>query len=119
MNLYTNKSRWKWLLFSSATIIFILLMLYSNSLIKKIAEREKKGQCMGDAIVYKAELVNHTDLFEQIRREEETSFFFSTSNTKVSEAGLNEDITFIWIIYPQIQLYPHFLSIRMEQLIVL
>ena len=97
MNLYTNKSRWKWLLFSSATIIFILLMLYSNSLIKKIAEEERrKVNVWADAIVYKAELVNHTDLFfEQIRREEKKrASFLAQAIQKVSEAGHNEDITF-------------------------
>lgn len=97
MNLYTNKRRWKWLLFSSATIIFILLMLYSNSLIKKIAEEERrKVNVWADAIVYKAELVNHTDLFfEQIRREEKKrASFLAQAIQKVSEAGLNEDITF-------------------------
>lgn len=97
MNLYAKKRKWKWVLFSSASIIFILLMVYSNTLIKSIAEEERrKVSIWADAITYKAELVLHTDeFFETIRIEEKKrASFLAQATQKVSEAGFDDDITF-------------------------
>lgn len=97
MNLYAKKRKWKWVLFSSASIIFLLLMYYSNTLIKSIAEEERrKVSIWADAITYKAELVLHTDeFFETIRVEEKKrASFLAQATKKVSEAGLDEEITF-------------------------
>ncbi|PKP27953.1 MAG: hypothetical protein CVU02_02335 [Bacteroidetes bacterium HGW-Bacteroidetes-19] len=97
MKLYARKRKWKLVLFSSASIIFLLLMYYSNTLIKSIAEEERrKVSIWADAITYKAELVLHTDkFFETIRVEEKKrASFLAQATQKVSEAGLDEDITF-------------------------
>jgi hypothetical protein len=97
MNLYAKKRKWKWVLFSSASIIFLLLMYYSNTLIKSIAEEERrKVSIWADAITYKAELVLHTDeFFETIRVEEKKrASFLAQATQKVSEAGFDDDITF-------------------------
>ncbi|MBP1673674.1 MAG: hypothetical protein H6Q25_1489 [Bacteroidetes bacterium] len=97
MNLYTQKRKWKWILFTSASVIFILLIYYSNTLVKGIAEEERrKVRIWADAITYKAELVSHTDnFFEVIRTEEKKrASLLAKAIQKVSEVDFDEDITF-------------------------
>lgn len=97
MKLYSRKRQWKWVLFSSASIVFLLLIYYSDTLVKSIAEEERrKVSIWADAITYKAELVLHTDeFFETIRVEEKKrASFLAQATQKVSEADLDEDITF-------------------------
>jgi len=97
MNIYTRKRKWKWILFTSASIIFILLLYYSNTLVKGIAEEERrKVKIWADAITYKAELVSHTDkFFESIRAEEKKrASLLAQAIQKVSETDIDEDITF-------------------------
>ena len=97
MNLYTQKRKWKWILFTSASVIFILLMFYSNTLVKGIAEEERrKVRIWADAITYKAELVSHTDnFFEVIRTEEKKrASLIAKAIQKVAEIDLGNDFTF-------------------------
>lgn len=97
MNLYTRKRKWKWILFISASLIFLLLMLYSNSLVKGIAEEERrKVKIWADAITYKAELVSHTDqFFNTIRVEEKKrASLLAQAIQKVSETDINDEVTF-------------------------
>lgn len=85
MNLYTHKKRWKWLLFFSACIAFIVIIYYSNLLLKEIAHEErKKVNLWADAITHKAQLVNYTThFFESIKNEEwETCLAISQDFTK-------------------------------------
>ena len=97
MELYSNKKRWKWLLFLSACIVFAITIYYSNILLNDIAKEErKKVSLWADAISYKADLVAHTDhFFDNIRMEEgKRAALLVRAFQKVNEAGLNEDITF-------------------------
>ena len=97
MNIYTRKRKWKWILFTSASVIFILLLYYSNTLVKSIAEEERrKVRIWADAITYKAQLVSHTDkFFETIRVEEKKRVsLLAQAIQKVSETDIDDDITF-------------------------
>jgi two-component system, sporulation sensor kinase D len=97
MNLYTKKRKWKWILFTSASVIFILLLYYSNTLVKGIADEERrKVRIWADAITYKAELVSHTDkFFEVIRTEEKKrASLLAQAIQKVAEMDFVNDFTF-------------------------
>ena len=97
MKLNTYKKRWKWVLFSSASIIFFILIYYSHLIIRDIAEEERnKVAKWADAIKYRAAFVNHTDqFFETIRVEEgKRALIFAQALQKVIDASLTEDITF-------------------------
>ncbi|HOF46095.1 MAG TPA: hypothetical protein PLZ46_04850, partial [Bacteroidales bacterium] len=96
-NLYRNKKRWKWLLFFTAIIAFILIIYASNTLLQEIAYEEKKRvEIWADAITAKAELVNYTeDFFENIRKEEgKRAKLLVQALKKANEASLDEDMTF-------------------------
>lgn len=97
MEHYSNKKRWKWLLFVSACIVFAITLYYSNILLNDIAKEErKKVSLWADAISYKAGLVAHTDFFfDNIRTEEgKRAALLVRAFQKVNEADLDEDITF-------------------------
>lgn len=97
MELYTSKKRWKWLLFLFAAVIFLVIIFYSNKLIKNVAQEERRRMALwADAISYRAELVNHTEqFFDQIRIEEgKRALILGKAWQKVNEADLNEDVTF-------------------------
>ncbi|NVN94558.1 MAG: HAMP domain-containing histidine kinase [Bacteroidetes bacterium] len=72
MDIYARKKRWKWILFLSALVIVSISLLYTNTLVKKIAKDERnKVKIWAEAIQRKANLVNYTDVFfEKIRKEE-------------------------------------------------
>ena len=97
MELYATKTRWKWLLFVFAALIFLVIIFYSNRLIKNVAQEERRRMALwADAISYRAELVNHTEsFFDQIRIEEgKRAAILGKAWQKVNEASLNEDVTF-------------------------
>ncbi len=97
MNLYTQKRRWKWLLFFLASIAFIVVIYYSNILLKEIAQEErKKVNLWADAITHKAQLVNYTtQFFESIKDEEgKRASLLAKTLQKVYDAPMNEDVTF-------------------------
>lgn len=97
MNPYNHNKRWKFLLYLSAGIAFIIIVYYSNLLISNIAKEERRRiEIWADAISYKAELVKHTeDFFDDIRIEEgKRASIFAQALQKVDEASLDEDITF-------------------------
>ena len=80
MNLYTQKKRWKWLLFVSAFIVFLVILYYSNVLLGEIAREERqKVSLWAEAVTQKAQLVNYTNHFfdevkaEEAKRQEEKS----------------------------------------------
>lgn len=88
---------WKWLLFASAMVIFTVIIIYSNKLIKKIAQEERQRiEIWAGAITYKTQLINETErLFDSIRIEEgNQASIFAKAVKKVAEASLYEDITF-------------------------
>ena len=72
MNIYTQKQKWKWLLALAAFIIVIGSLWYTNNLVKRIAEDEKrKVKLWAEAVQKKANLVKFTNqLFEKMKLEE-------------------------------------------------
>jgi hypothetical protein len=96
-DLYSKKRIWKWLLFGSASIIFLAILYYSNVLIKNMEEEERhRVRIWADAVSYKAELVNYTEqFFDFIKNEEgKRAALLAQTMKKVSDASLSEDITF-------------------------
>jgi len=95
-----NKLRnpfWKWLLFASAVAIFTVIIIYSNQLIRKIAQEERQRiEIWAGAITYKTQIINETErFFDSIRIEEgNQATIFAMAVKKVAEASLSEDITF-------------------------
>lgn len=97
MNIYSNKKRWKLLLFGSAAVVFLVIIYYSNLLISNIANEERRRvELWADAISYKAELVNYTEKFFQTIKIEEGKrvAIFAQALQKANEASLDEDMTF-------------------------
>ena len=97
MNKGIQKSHWKWLLFISAAIVFVLIMVYSNKLIKNIAQEERERvEIWAGAISYKAQIVNETEaFFNSIRVEESNNAkILARAIRKVTAASFDEDITF-------------------------
>ena len=72
MNIYTQKQKWKWLLALAAFIIVIGSLWYTNNLVKRIAEDERrKVKLWAEAVQKKASLVKFTNqLFEKMKLEE-------------------------------------------------
>lgn len=72
MNIYSDKQRWKAILFISALIIIGLSMAYSNYLVDKISkEEERKIRLWAKTVSEKAELVRFAnDLFARFSSEE-------------------------------------------------
>ena len=92
-----HSARWKWLLFVSAAIVFVVIIVYSNKLINNIAQEERKRiEIWAGAISYKAQIVNETEnFFNSIKLEEDNhAKILATAIQKIIEAPLDEDITF-------------------------
>lgn len=97
MNLYTQKKRWKWLLFISAVIVFVAILYYSNLLLKDIAREERKKVTLwAEAIKHKAQLVDSTTcFFNEIKIEESRrAAQLAKVMQKVYSASLDEELTF-------------------------
>ncbi len=92
-----NNTHWKWLLFISAAIVFVVIIIYSNKLINNIAQEERKRiEIWAGAISYKAQIVNETEnFFNSIKLEEDNhAKILATAIKKIIEAPLDEDLTF-------------------------
>ena len=97
MNLYTSRNRWKWLLFFSALVAFIVVIHYSHLLLSQIAQEERKRVSLwAEAITQKAQLVNHTTtFFNEIKVEEgKRASQLAMVLQKLFDASLNDDVTF-------------------------
>ena len=97
MNLYTQKKRWKWLLFVSAFIVFLVILYYSNVLLGGIAREERqKVKLWAEAVTQKAQLVNYTNyFFDEVKAEEaKRATQMAKVIKKVFDAPLDEDLTF-------------------------
>ena len=97
MNLYTQKKRWKWLLFVSALIVFLVILYYSNVLLGEIAREERqKVNLWAEAVTQKAQLVNYTNhFFDEVKAEEaKRATQMAKVIQKVFDAPLDEDLTF-------------------------
>ena len=92
-----HNARWKWLLFISAAIVFVFIVIYSNKLFNNIAQEERKRiEIWAGAISYKAKIVNETEnFFNSIKLEEDNhAKILATAIKKIIEAPLDEDLTF-------------------------
>jgi signal transduction histidine kinase len=96
-----NKKRRNWALFLVASVVFITLILYSNSLINNIREEERrKVNVWADAISYKANLVSNLEnFFKDIRLEEgKRASLLAKAQQRLNDASLselsNEDMIF-------------------------
>lgn len=97
MNLYTQKKRWKFLLFASALVAFLLILYYSNILLNEIAQEERqKVNLWAEAVTQKAQLVNYTNhFFDEVKMEEaKRASQLAKVIKKVFDAPLDEDLTF-------------------------
>jgi len=72
LSIYSQKQTWKLWLFSAAIIIVSLSLWYTNTLVSKMADDErKKVKLWADAIQKKVNLVKYTnELFDKIKIEE-------------------------------------------------
>jgi signal transduction histidine kinase len=72
MNLYHKKQRWKIVLVLIATILVGFSLWFSNSIVNKVAEKEKERVAQwADAVSRRADLVNLTNTaFEELRENE-------------------------------------------------
>ncbi len=96
-SIYTQKRRWKWLLFAAAVLIFSGSLLYINKIASNIAEDERvKIRLWADAINKKAALVNATDtFFTKIQQEERQKVeLWAQANQHLITANFSEDVTF-------------------------
>jgi two-component sensor histidine kinase len=96
-NIYKHKVLWKWMLFIGGMLIVIASLIYTNSIVKKIAADERSNVAIwADAIQRKAALVNYTnDFFRKIEDEERKRVeLWAEATKRLIEADLNEDLTF-------------------------
>ncbi len=96
MNIYSQKQRWKWMLFIVAIIIVFTSLWYTNHLVNRIArDEQKKITLWADAVQKKAKLVKFTnDLFEKLKTEERKKAELYALATKQLNNDLS-DITFV------------------------
>jgi len=98
MNLYSNKQRWKILLFIVAMAIVAVTLWYSNHIAESIRiEERKKVQLWSEAIKQRADLVNFTErLFEQLREEErKRADLLVKGYNIVNDPSDQNDLTFV------------------------
>jgi signal transduction histidine kinase len=97
LNIYSKKQRWKLLLAGTAILIVAVSLWYTNILVKKIAEEErKKVQLWAEAIQNKASLVSYTgELFEKISDEERNKIeLWAEANKRAATSDDHNDLTF-------------------------
>ncbi|MCO6500968.1 MAG: HAMP domain-containing histidine kinase [Vicingus serpentipes] len=97
MNIYSKKQRWKLFLAGIAMLIVMASLWYTNALVKKIAQEErKKVQLWAEAIQNKAALVNYTgELFGKISDEERNRIeLWAEANKRAATSDNHDDLTF-------------------------
>ncbi len=101
MNIYSKKQQWKWILFVVAILIIFTSLWYTNKLVKRIADDErKKVELWAEAVQKKARLVKFTnDLFQKLQSEERKKAELYASATE----QLNKDITDISFVLKVLQ----------------
>lgn len=72
VNIYSQKQRWKWLLFAAVLLIVAFSLWFSSRLVKKIAESEKRNvELWAEAVKRKALMMEATNaLYVKISNEE-------------------------------------------------
>ena len=97
MNVYGKKRKWKFWLYGSAAVAFVIIIYFSNLLINNIAREERhRIEIWANAIAYKADLMKYTEkFFERIKVEEgKRASILAQAIQKVNDAGLEDDLTF-------------------------
>jgi len=97
MDIYRHKRFWKWGLFIIGLLIITASVLFSNNLVKKIANDERKNiKIWANAIQQKANLVNYTnDFFKKVEEEERKRVeIWAEATKRLINAGINEDLSF-------------------------
>jgi signal transduction histidine kinase len=104
MKIKNNKRRY-WFLFLTASMVFIAMILYSNSLIKNIQEEERrKVSVWAESISYKANIVSFMEqFFETIRlAESKRATLLAKALLRVNAAPLGEDMNEDMLFYLEI-----------------
>lgn len=101
MNIYSKKQQWKWILFVGAILIVFTSLWYTNKLVKRIADDErKKVKLWAEAVQKKARLVKFTnDLFQKLQNEERKKAELYASATE----QLYKDITDVSFVLKVLQ----------------
>jgi len=95
-----SSKRWNWALFIMASIVFLAMILYTNTLINKIKiEERRKVSVWADAITYKANLVSHMEtFFETIKIEEgKRATLLAKAMQKTLETSLDEEVPSLYL----------------------
>lgn len=101
MNIYSKKQQWKWILFVVAILIVFTSLWYTNKLVRRIADDErKKVKLWAEAVQKKARLVKFTnDLFQKLQNEERKKAELYASATE----QLYKDITDVSFVLKVLQ----------------
>lgn len=97
MDIYRRKTLWKWGLFVIGALIVVASLWFSNILVKKIANEErKKVSIWANAIQQKAKLVNYTtEFFKKLEKEERKRVeLWAEATKRLINAGIHEDLSF-------------------------
>lgn len=98
MNIYSQKQKWKWLLFVVAILIVFTSLWYTNNLVRRIADDEKaKVKLWAQAVEKKANLIRFTnDLFTKIKLEErKKAELYAEATKQLAGMNYNSDISFV------------------------
>lgn len=114
MNIYTKKQLWKFWLFLAASFIIAFSLWYTDTLVNKIAQDErKKVKLWAEAIQKKAALVKYTnDLFNKIKEEERKKVELWANGTRqLANPALNmNDVSFIFEVIKDNETVPVILT---------
>ena len=120
MNIYSRKQRWKLFLLLGAVLIVIASLWYTNILIRKISDDErKKVRLWAEAIQRKANLVKYTnELFHKIESEERQKIeLWAEANHQL---GRNlSDYTFVLEVIKNNQTIPVIIADQKENVLLL
>jgi signal transduction histidine kinase len=97
LNIYTQKRRWKLLLFIVAAIIVTASLWYTNILVGKIARQQRQNiKIWAEAVQSKATLVTYQEkLFSELKAEERKRVeLLAEATRRLIHADNTEDITF-------------------------
>lgn len=121
LNIYSQKQTWKIGLFIAAAVIVAVSLWYTNVLVDKIAQDErKKVKLWAEAIQKKAILVKYTnELFNKIKIEERKKVELWANGTKqLANPSLNmNDVSFIFEVIKNNETVPVILTDNKKNII--
>jgi hypothetical protein len=97
MSLYSQKQRWKFALLTSAVLIVVASLWYSNLIVTNVREDEhRKVELWSQAIEQRALLVNYTTtLFNSLRNEESKRMDTWAKATSRVNVASDDELTFL------------------------